>query len=302
MKKSLILVLTALMLAAMPTFAQTEPEYHVGVNGQAIGPFGIAGIQNMVQKGIVTGATLIWTEGMADWKEAAAVPEVLSALLGTSALPDGKTYRVGDRGPGGGIIFYDKGEFSDGWRYLEVVPVRQESAGQIPDRILSRGTLSKEQLETFLLVHNPALADRMTYVSALVTAYINYANRDGVNYEIAFAQMCYHTRYLSFERIPELSWAFNYAEIMFPGSRTQMYPFNSIEEGVMAHIQHLKGYATSTPPMSVIVDPRYSLIRQTHGLGVSPTLAGLEGRWSLDKGYARIIQNILTDLYETAKR
>lgn len=31
-----------------------------------------------------------------------------------------KEYKVGDFGPAGGIIFYDKGSFSDGWRYLEV--------------------------------------------------------------------------------------------------------------------------------------------------------------------------------------
>jgi hypothetical protein len=30
-----------------------------------------------------------------------------------------EVYRVGDRGPAGGIVFYDKGRVSDGWRYLE---------------------------------------------------------------------------------------------------------------------------------------------------------------------------------------
>jgi TolB-like protein len=33
-----------------------------------------------------------------------------------------KSYRVGDTGPAGGIIFYDKGFISDGWRYLEAAP------------------------------------------------------------------------------------------------------------------------------------------------------------------------------------
>jgi hypothetical protein len=32
------------------------------------------------------------------------------------------TYTVGDTGPANGIVFYDKGEYSDGWRYKEVTP------------------------------------------------------------------------------------------------------------------------------------------------------------------------------------
>jgi len=31
-------------------------------------------------------------------------------------------YKVGERGPAGGWIFYDKGKTSDGWRYLEAAP------------------------------------------------------------------------------------------------------------------------------------------------------------------------------------
>ncbi|MHC6202271.1 CsgG/HfaB family protein [Breznakiellaceae bacterium SP9] len=35
-------------------------------------------------------------------------------------------YKVGDKGPAGGIIFYDKGSSSDGWRYLEAAPASAE--------------------------------------------------------------------------------------------------------------------------------------------------------------------------------
>lgn len=38
------------------------------------------------------------------------------------AKPEDAVYKVGDVGPAGGWIFYDKGEKTDGWRYLEAAP------------------------------------------------------------------------------------------------------------------------------------------------------------------------------------
>jgi len=37
-----------------------------------------------------------------------------------------KTYKIGELGPAGGVVFYDKGQKTEGWRYLEVSPVEAE--------------------------------------------------------------------------------------------------------------------------------------------------------------------------------
>ncbi len=36
-----------------------------------------------------------------------------------------KQYKIGDRGPAGGWVFYDKGNYDSGWRYLEAAPEDQ---------------------------------------------------------------------------------------------------------------------------------------------------------------------------------
>ena len=42
----------------------------------------------------------------------------------TIGMPDNQvfSYIVGGPGPAGGIVFYDKGEYSDGWRFIEAAP------------------------------------------------------------------------------------------------------------------------------------------------------------------------------------
>lgn len=50
----------------------------------------------------------------------------------------GVPYKVGDRGPAGGWVFYDKGNSSNGWRYLEAAPVDQsDGAAWVDNNIMS---------------------------------------------------------------------------------------------------------------------------------------------------------------------
>jgi len=59
-------------------------------------------------------------KGMPVYRYKKSVEEAVTDKKETPARDrTGKGYKIGDRGPGGGWIFYDKGNSSNGWRYLE---------------------------------------------------------------------------------------------------------------------------------------------------------------------------------------
>ena len=72
---------------------------------------------------------------------AAARPaSATQAQQAVPATPSAPAYRIGDTGPAGGIIFYDKGNNSGGWRYLEAASVDLERAQWGEDHINVSGT------------------------------------------------------------------------------------------------------------------------------------------------------------------
>ncbi|MBU4491548.1 MAG: DUF1566 domain-containing protein [Euryarchaeota archaeon] len=51
---------------------------------------------------------------------------LLLFLLSFEIIALSAPFTIGDKGPAGGLIFYDKGSYSDGWRYLEAAPASTE--------------------------------------------------------------------------------------------------------------------------------------------------------------------------------
>ena len=162
-----------------------------------------------------------------------------------------------------------------------------------PVDIMTDGVLKAQNLAQFLLDNNPQ-ADP-AFVFRLAGYYIEEANYEGVNHDIAFAQMCLETGYLKFGGIVLREWnnfcglgAFKQGEVLrFPDPRI----------GVRAQIQHLKAYASVDPLNKDLVDGRFHLVKPR---GKSPTIDGLAGTWAEDRQYAVKIHSILKRMYNSS--
>ena len=160
----------------------------------------------------------------------------------------------------------------------------------LPLFIMGKGENEAEILASFLLNENNDIDSEFAVL--LARYYISEAEIEGINHDIAFAQMCLETGFLRFGGlvIPEMN---NFCGLGAIGQEETGEWFPSVEIGVRAHIQHLKAYASKEPLKGDLVDPRYRFVRH----GSSPVLHGLSGTWAADKLYAEKIEAILERLY-----
>jgi membrane protease subunit (stomatin/prohibitin family) len=66
--------------------AAAAASYYLGIAGRQVGPLDLNGLRGEVRAGRLSGATLVWREGMAAWAPADQVPEV-AALLRSAGPP-----------------------------------------------------------------------------------------------------------------------------------------------------------------------------------------------------------------------
>jgi hypothetical protein len=159
-----------------------------------------------------------------------------------------------------------------------------------PSAIMGKGLKEPEKLAAFLLDSNPKADPRFT--AELARLYTEEAATEGVNHDVAFAQMCLETGFLRYGGLvtPEMN---NFCGLGSIGPGQIGERFSSPRIGVRAHIQHLKAYATDEGLKGELVDPRYRWVRY----GSAPDRAGLAGTWAADKEYAVKIRTILERLY-----
>ena len=164
----------------------------------------------------------------------------------------------------------------------------------ISRKLYDTGKLSAAQLTDFLLMQNPASDFEEIYNFALF--YIEEAAMEGINSDVAFAQMCLETGYLKFGNLvtPEMH---NYCGLGAIDKDNPGCSFPTIQMGIRAHIQHLQAYAT-TEDVSLnneLIDPRYSWVHKTKYV---ETIDGLTGTWATDPNYSVKLDAILQRMEE----
>jgi hypothetical protein len=155
------------------------------------------------------------------------------------------------------------------------------------EKIEGRGTLTQAVVVQFILERNRNYS--RSFLEEFIGAYFSEAGKLEINPDIAIAQMCHITNFLKNEKLMSTH---NYAgfNTMPAGGR-----FRNREEGILAHIQHLKGYADGKYRPGHIVDPRWDFISSFRG--TVDNLDGLAKIWSPNnKYYTAEISKIINDM------
>ena len=125
--------------------------------------------------------------------------------------------------------------------------------------------------------------------------YREEATIEGVNYDIAFSQMCVETNFLRFGGDLKPSQN-NFGGLGGVGGGNEPATFSSARLGVRAHVQQLKAYASLEPLVQDQVSPRFRFVTR----GIAPLVGQLSGRWSADLNYGDRIMAVVKRLYESA--
>jgi len=175
-------------------------------------------------------------------------------------------------------------------RGAAVIPPLRLDKPPVPEHIIGRGVIPPKEMAAFLLESNTGA--EKTFIEELAYIYTEESAVEGVNSDVAFAQMCLETGFLRFGGLVTAEMN-NFCGLGATGPAERGLIFPNPRTGVRAHIQHLKAYATEEPLKQVLVDPRFYYVRR----GSSPAIGGLAGTWAEDPAYAEKIKSILERLY-----
>ena len=165
------------------------------------------------------------------------------------------------------------------------LPVEKRAASR---SLTGAGVFSDHELASFLRSHNPAL--RKADALYIARCYISEAHDEGINADVAFAQMCLETGFLRFGGLVGEDMH-NYCGLGATGDGSVPDRFPTVLLGVRAHIQHLNAYGDTDELVNPVVDKRAEFVSPR---GKAPTVFELAGTWASDKKYGEKLDALLS--------
>ncbi|MFK3960298.1 N-acetylmuramoyl-L-alanine amidase [Guptibacillus hwajinpoensis] len=173
-------------------------------------------------------------------------------------------------------------------------PVVVPAPEPVPDKgykIQGNAVLSAEQMDAYTRTINPGAPD-------LAALYLAHSKKYSIRGDIAYAQALHETNFFRFtgDVKPEQN---NFAGIGATGGGAAGATFPNASTGVLAHIQHLYAYASTSPlpAWEEKVDPRFDLVTR----GSATTWQALNGKWAVPgSNYGELILSLYKKMIESA--
>jgi len=160
--------------------------------------------------------------------------------------------------------------------------------GLVPSFVIAaKGIKNADSLAAFFMHERPSA--NAAKVKRLAALYVEEALLEGINSDAAFAQMCLETGFLRFGGLVSEDMN-NFCGLGSIDASQRGNRFNSEQEGVRAHIQHLKAYGSTEELRMPLADPRYRWVQPK---GKAPDVYALSGTWASDRQYGEKLAGIL---------
>ena len=158
---------------------------------------------------------------------------------------------------------------------------------QAPERITILGdpTVTQAQMVALINKRNPKPLLNCS-VQEIVQLYYEEAGREGIRPDVALCQALKETAFFAYggDVDPKQN---NYCGLGATGNHEPGNSFDSPRMGVRAHIQHLLAYTTKREPRTILVDPRYNLVKNLRKdiFGKLTHWTDLNGTWAVPGTY-----------------
>lgn len=181
---------------------------------------------------------------------------------------------------------------------LTMNDIREKVKNKMKNNLTSITGESKctyQQMYNYLYNINKEVKD----LDKIINSYLKYGEAERIRGDIAFAQACLETGNFTFKDTAVKYEQYNFCGMGVTKKGLTGNSFDSIEQGVLAQIQHLKAYANTQDLKLACADPRFNFVKrgcaeyiEWLGQQENPNHLG----WAAGANYGEKILNILNKM------